>query len=148
MGKIAEAEEQKSLATIKSFQSFGHEAKRKEAEASLKDKQLKEWAQRENMFKQVLEIDPDDTLANYGLGSIAVEKGDWSAGFEYLKRVIKQDPKYSVAYVALGKALKGLGDLKEARNIWSEGIKISAAKGDLMPANQMQQLLFELPIDL
>lgn len=141
LGKIDEAEAQKSLATIKSFQSFGDEARKKEAEAEYKKKIESEWAQRESMFRQVLEIDPDDTLANYGLGSIAVEKGEWSVAREHLERVLKQDSKYSVAYLALGKALKGLGLKDEAKKIWAEGIKVAAAKGDLMPANQMQQEL-------
>lgn len=141
LGKIEEAEEQKSLATIKSFQSFGDEAKNKEAEAERLKQQQAEWAQRENMFRQVLEIDPDDTLANYGLGSIAVEKSEWQVAREHLERVLNQDPKYSVAYLALGRALKGLGLFDEAKAVWREGIKVSAAKGDLMPANQMQQEL-------
>lgn len=141
MGKIAEAEEQKSLATIKSFQRFGDEAKNKEAELDLKKKKEEEWEKRESMFVQVLEIDPTDTLAHYGLGSIAVEKGEWSKAREHLEQVLKEDPKYSIAYLALGKALKGLGLVAEAKSIWEEGIRVAAAKGDLMPANQMQQEL-------
>jgi tetratricopeptide (TPR) repeat protein len=141
MGKITEAEEQKSLATIKSFQSFGDEVKRKETENLNREKLLKEWADRQAMFIKVLEIDPEDTLANYGLGSIAVEKGEWESARTYLKKVLEHDPKYSVAYLALGKALKGLGLFDEAKSILNEGIKVSAAKGDLMPANQMQQEL-------
>lgn len=141
LGKIPEAEEQKSLATVKSFQSFGDEAKQKEAEDNRKKQLESEWNQRESMFKQVLEIDPDDTLANYGLGSIAVEKSNWEIARVHLEKVLEQDPKYSVAYLALGKALKGLGKLEEAKAVWQEGIKVSAAKGDLMPANQMQQEL-------
>lgn len=141
LGKIPEAEEQKAMATVKSFQSFGDEAKNKEVTEQLKKKQQAEWEQRESMFKQVLEIDPEDTLANYGLGSIAVEKGDWQVARSHLEKVLEQDPKYSVAYLALGKALKGLGLKEEAKAIWQEGIKVSAAKGDLMPANQMQQEL-------
>lgn len=141
LGKIPEAEEQKSLATVKSFQSFGDEAKNKQVSEELKKKQQAEWEQRESMFRQVLEIDADDTLANYGLGSIAVEKGEWQIARTHLEKVLEQDPKYSVAYLALGKALKGLGLKDEAKAIWQEGIKVSAAKGDLMPANQMQQEL-------
>jgi tetratricopeptide (TPR) repeat protein len=141
VGKITEAEEQKSLATIKSFQSFGDEADRKEQEEARKKELQSEWAQRESMFRQVLEIDPEDTLANYGLGSIAVEKGEWDTARIHLETVLKQDPKYSVAYLALGKALKGLGKINEAQEVWREGIKVAAAKGDLMPANQMQQEL-------
>lgn len=141
LGKIPEAEEQKSLATVKSFQSFGDEAKNKEVTEQIRKKQQAEWEQRESMFKQVLEIDPEDTLANYGLGSIAVEKGEWQVARTHLEKVLEQDPKYSVAYLALGKALKGLGLKDEAKKIWQEGITVSAAKGDLMPANQMQQEL-------
>ena len=141
LGRIEEAEDQKSQATIKSFQSFGDEAKAKEAEAAHKEAQKKEWETRESMFRQVLDIDPEDTLANYGLGSIAVEREEWETARTHLEKVIKEDPKYSVAYLALGKALKGLGLKDEAKNVWSEGIKVAAAKGDLMPANQMQQEL-------
>lgn len=141
LGRIEEAEEQKSLATVKSFQSFGKEAKEKEQKKIFEEKRRAEWAQRESMFIQVLEIDPEDTLANYGLGSIAVEKGEWEKAREHLERVLSADPKYSVAYLALGKALKGLGQFEEARRVWSEGIKVAAAKGDLMPANQMQEEL-------
>ena len=141
LGRIEEAEEQKSLATVKSFQSFGDEADQKEMEAKRKQAQQDEWSKRESMFRQVLEIDPEDALANYGLGSIAVEKGDWEVARCHLEAVLKSDPKYSVAYLALGRALKGLGLVDEAKKVWQEGIKVAASKGDLMPANQMQQEL-------
>lgn len=141
MGKIEEAEQEKSLATIKSFQKFGDEAKLKEQLLKEKKAQEEEWAKREDMFKQVLEIDEEDTLANYGLGSIAVEKQNWLIAIDHLEKVIKADANYSVAYLALGKAYKGAGQKEKAATIWKEGINIAAKKGDLMPANSMQ---FEL----
>ena len=141
MGKIEEAEEQKSLATIKSFQKFGDEAKLKEQILKEKIAQEDEWIKRESMFKQVLEIDDEDTLANYGLGSIAVERKDWLAAVNYLEKVVQADENYSVAYLSLGKAYKGMGEKEKAQNSWKLGIVIAAKKGDLMPANQMQ---FEL----
>lgn len=141
MGKIDEAEEQKSLATVKSFQKFGDEAKLKELVLKEKKAQEDEWVKRENMFKQVLEIDDEDTLANYGLGSIAVERQNWLPAIGHLEKVIKADANYSVAYLSLGKAYKGAGMKDKAMTIWKEGINIAAKKGDLMPANQMQ---FEL----
>jgi folate-binding Fe-S cluster repair protein YgfZ/Tfp pilus assembly protein PilF len=143
-GKIEEAEEEKSKATLKSFKHFGNEAKLKQETEEKKKKQQSEWAQREGMFRQVLEIDPDDTLANYGLGSIAVEKQEWQTAREHLEKVLAADPKYSVAYLALGKALLGLGEKEKAKEIFSSGIKVAAAKGDLMPANQMQSELDRL----
>lgn len=137
-GKIEEAENHKSMATMKSFKKFGDEAKEKEASAQKAKAELEEWIRREKMFREVLEIDPEDTLANYGLGSIAVEKGDWESARTYLKSVLKADPKYSVAYLALGRAYKGLGLSDQAKATFLDGIKIAAAKGDFMPANQMQ----------
>jgi tetratricopeptide (TPR) repeat protein len=136
-GKIEEAEDEKSKATLKSFKQFGNEAKLIEQAESFKKVQQDEWLKRESMFLQVLEIDEEDTLANYGIGSIAVEKGEWERAKTHLEKVIVADPKYSVAYLALGKAYVALGLKDQAKQIWSAGIKVAAAKGDLMPANQM-----------
>jgi folate-binding protein YgfZ len=144
LGRIEEAEEQKSLATVKSFQQFGQEAKLKEVADAQKQQKAQEWQQRESMFLQVLEIDPEDTLANYGIGSIAVEKGDWQRAQQHLCKVLEQDPNYSVAYLALGKAYQGLGQPEDARQTFRQGIIVAAKKGDLMPANQMQLELDQL----
>ena len=144
LGKIDEAEEQKSMATVKSFQQFGKEAEMKEALESEKKARLAEWEQRESMFLQVLEIDEEDTLANYGIGSIAVEKGEWERAKRHLEKVLAADPKYSVAYLALGKAYQALGLKDEARATWKEGVAVAAARGDLMPANQMHSELERL----
>jgi tetratricopeptide (TPR) repeat protein len=144
LGKIDEAEEQKSMATVKSFQQFGKEAEMKEAVESEKKARLAEWEQRESMFLQVLEIDEEDTLANYGIGSIAVEKGEWERAKKHLEKVLAADPKYSVAYLALGKAYQALGLIDEARATWKDGVAVAAAKGDLMPANQMHSELERL----
>lgn len=144
VGKIEEAEQEKSLATIKSFQKFGEEAKIKNEEQARKEQQESEWSRRESMFRQVLEIDADDTLANYGLGNIYVEKGQWLDSISYLERVLKNDEQYSVAYLALGKAYKGLNRTEDAKKIFEKGVLIAAKKGDLMPANQMQAELSNL----
>jgi tetratricopeptide (TPR) repeat protein len=144
LGKIQEAEDEKAQATLKSFKKFGEEAKLKEELEKEKIAKQSEWKKRESMFLQVLEIDPDDTLANYGIGSIAVEQAEWPRAISHLERVIAQDPKYSVAYLALGKAYRGQGEISLAKKTWEEGIKVAAAKGDLMPANQMHSELQQL----
>ena len=62
----------------------------------------------------------------------------------YLEKVLKSDVNYSVAYLALGKAYKGIGKKQEAASKWKDGIVIAAKKGDLMPANPMQYELQNL----
>ncbi len=140
-GEIEKAEDHKAKATLKSFAHFGKEAEEKARLEKAKEEKLSEWAKREEMFRQVLEIDPEDTLANFGLGNIAVERGEFQDAINYLEAVLKADPKYSVAYLTLGQAYAGNKQLDKAKETWREGIKVAASRGDLMPANQMQSLL-------
>lgn len=144
LGKIEEAEVQKSQATVKSFQKFGEEAKQKEELEKKKQADAAELARREDMYRQVLEIDAEDTLANYGLGTIYLERGEYEASVSCLEKVISQDAKYSVAFLALGKAYLALSRKDQAKDIWDRGMKVAASKGDLMPANQMQSLLSKI----
>jgi tetratricopeptide (TPR) repeat protein len=139
--RIQEAEEHKAKATIASFKSFGKEASQKKKKEEERKKLEEELLRRENMFLQVLEIDPDDNLALYGLGSIRLETGKFEEAIHYLQKVVQVDPSYAVAYLSLGKAYNAIGRKEYARDIWSRGIKIAAKKGDLMPANEMQSLL-------
>lgn len=144
LGKIEEAETQKGLATVKSFQKFGEEAKVKEEIEKKKQAEAAELLRKEEMYRQVLEIDADDTLANYGLGTIHLERAEYDQAIDCLEKVLAQDAKYSVAYLALGKAYLALRKQDSARDIFERGIKVAASKGDLMPANQMQSLLSQI----
>jgi Tfp pilus assembly protein PilF len=60
--------------------------------------------------------------------------------------VIAVDPKYSVAYLVLGKTFEALGEWIEAQNIYKAGIPIAIAKGEMMPANEMQSRLSKIKI--
>lgn len=141
LGNIEEAEKQKAEATIKTFEYYGDEAKRKEEEKKREEQRLVERNRREEMFKQVLEIDAHDALALYGLGDIEFEKGNLDLSESLVRKVLEADAKYSVAYLLLGKILIALNRKEEAKEKFSEGIKIATNQGEFMPANEMQRLL-------
>lgn len=141
LGNIEKAEEEKSIATIKTFEKFGKEAEEKKIQEELAKKQQLEQAQRENMFQQVLEIDRDDALANYGMGDIELQRQNYSQAIGYLELAITTDPKYSVAYLALVKAYKESAQFVKAKEILNKGIEVATKNGDMMPANEMQQIL-------
>ena len=61
-----------------------------------------------------------------------------------LEKVIAIDPKYSTAYLLLGKALEAEGNLKHAESIYQTGIVVASKKGDMMPANEMQSRLNQI----
>jgi len=140
LGQIELAEVEKSKATVKSFAKFGEEAKEKKAIEALKAREEAEELEREKMFNQVLEIDPDDTIALNGMGSLALKRKDFSAARSYLEKVVALDPKYSVAYLNLAKSLIELKDMECAQITLQKGIERASLKGDLMPAQEMQSL--------
>lgn len=142
--KIKEAEDHKALATVASFKSFGRQASEKRAQEQKLEQERAELERRGEMFRQVLEIDPEDTLALHGMGGILMEKKNYTEALGYLEKVIQADPKYSVAYLALGKCYLELADTARAKDIFSRGIQVAAQKGDLMPANEMQSLLLKI----
>lgn len=144
LGKIDEAEEEKGLATVKSFAEFGKVAKEKKIKEKLDKEKEQEITQRESMFKQVLEIDSEDTIANFGMADVYYFRKEYKNAKEHLLKVISVDEKYSMAYSLLGKTLEVLGEKDEAREIYIKGIEVASSKGELMPANEMQARLVKL----
>jgi folate-binding Fe-S cluster repair protein YgfZ/Flp pilus assembly protein TadD len=141
LGKIEEAEEEKAQATVKSFASFGKVANDKKEQENLAKQKEFEVARRLDMFKQVLEMDPEDELANFGMADVMYSKGNAVESIPLLEKVLEVNQGYSVAYLLLGKCHIQLKDKSKAREVFEKGIEIASSKGDLMPANEMQSLL-------
>ncbi len=99
---------------------------------------------RAEMFRQVLDLDPEDPLGNFGLGELLLEEARFSEAAEHLGRALQADPRYSAALLALGRALEGAEDLDAARETYRRGVEVAAAKGDLATANRMQERLVKL----
>lgn len=144
LGKIEEAEEEKGHATFKSFAMFGKEAEAKRDAQKIKEEKEEQMKQRESMFKQVLEIDPVDTIANFGMGDIYFYRNEYDLAKEHLETVLSEDSKYSTAYLLLGKVLEMKNDPSQAKAVYEKGIEVASAKGELMPANEMQARLVKL----
>ncbi len=140
LGDIEAAERHLALATRV---SFGGEPEIDSATRDRKEGEQREADQkrREEMFRQVLEIDPDDALAHFGMGELAVERGRFARAVDHLEKAIANDPQHSAAILALGSALEGLGDTERAHETYERGIEVAAKKGDLATANKMQDRL-------
>ncbi|NOT79186.1 MAG: tetratricopeptide repeat protein [Bacteriovoracaceae bacterium] len=144
LGKIEEAEAEKAKATVKSFSVFGEESKNKKRIEEEKKKKNEDINRREMMFNQVLEIDPEDTIALFGLGDVYYFREKYFESVNVLEKVVVLDEKYSAAYLLLGKALEALGNLERAEQVYKKGIDIASKRGDMMPANEMQTKLNQL----
>lgn len=146
LGKIAEAEEEKSIATVLGFEKMGDEAllKKKIKEDNLKKEN--EINLREQMFKKVLEIDLEDNIANFGMADIKFQRGNFNESINYLQTVLKVDPKYSQGYLLMGKNYEAINEVSMAKEIYSKGILVASNQGEMMPANEMQSRLNKLLI--
>ncbi len=143
-GRIEEAEAEKGEATAIQFEKIIEEKQKEKAQAAKSKEQEAERERQVGMFKQVLEIDPVDQVANFGLGTIYFEKGLYDEALKPLETVVENYKDYSAAYLALGKTLEKLEQKDRATKVYQDGIAAASKKGDLMPLRDMQNRLNKL----
>ena len=140
-GKIQEAEDAKGKALYLSWKKqAGEQAVKKRAEV---DEAARKEAleKRIGLFEQVLELDPEDVVANFGLGKIHLDLGDFEAAVPRFREAIRRQGDYSMAYNHLGTSLLALDRREEAVKVFREGIAVAAKRGDLMPMRDMERKL-------
>ncbi len=143
-GRIEEAEMEKGEATAIEFERLVEQNMAKKKKQQQDAEAQKERERKVEMFKKVLEIDPVDPVANFGLGSIYLETGRSEEALAPLETVIRENKDYSAAYLLLGKNLEKLDRLDDAIEIYRQGIAAASKKGDLMPLKDMQNRLNRL----
>jgi len=65
-------------------------------------------------FDEELKIDPDDASAEFMLGEIARQAGQWDDAIPHFSRASKLDEGFQEAYLALGMSLNSAGKFSEA----------------------------------
>ena len=142
-GWIEKAEEEKNQATLlgyKTEKSIGESQAIKE----LTKQQEDQITQKTEMFQKVLSVDPQDEIANFGLGKIYYEQKKYQQSKDCLKIVIKSNKDYSAAYNIMGKTLIALNEKKEALSIFVQGIKVADKQGNLATKNSMEEQLLKI----
>ena len=143
-GRIEDAELEKGEATAIEFERLVAQNMAKKKKEKMATEEKKERERMVGMFEQVLEIDPVDQVANFGLGSIYLETGQYEKALPPLRIVIQENKDYSAAYLLLGKNLEKLSKNEEAIEVYRQGIAAASKKGDLMPLKDMQSRLHQL----
>lgn len=141
LGRIEDAEREARNAAVKESE---RQKRQREQDARAQRARVETEAdlrRREQMFAQVLEIDPNDELANFGMGEVCISRGRFEDAAQHLETAIRLNEDYSAAYLALGKAWEGMRRPERARQVYEAGIVVAARRGDLATANQMQDRL-------
>ncbi len=95
-------------------------------------------ARKEGMFRQVLDFDPEDPVAWFGLGKSLSTLERWEEAAEALERATEVDGKNAAAFLARGKALERLGRDADALDVYRAGMEVASRRGDLMPLKEME----------
>jgi folate-binding protein YgfZ len=141
------AEEEQGKAAMVEFKvqaakkkgSAAETGKRLEQEEAARQKA--EAERKMGIFKQVLEMDPEDEIANFGMGKLLLESGQPVRAIEHLQRVVDNNPDYSMAWQLLGQSLIKASKLSEAKEVLNSGLAAAERQGDMMPAKAIKQML-------
>lgn len=144
-GLKQEAEDEQAKATMIKFrEAAGQSASAEELEAERLKELESERERKSDIFKQVLELDPEDEVANFGMGSIALDGGEATAAVAHLEIVVRNNDRYSAAYELLGQALASVERASDAVSVLEKGINVAKENGDLMPLQSMERQLAAL----
>lgn len=88
---------------------------------------LNNWDNVIEMYKKILEIDPQNTFVNYQLGNIYYERKDYAAAFAYFEKVVNLYPFDYDSVLMFAWTNLQLGKLREAKVLFGKTLLISPA---------------------
>jgi tetratricopeptide (TPR) repeat protein len=94
-----------------------------------------------DILKGMVEQNPTDSFARYGLAMEYRNLGDLQAAIKEFRELIAAHPDYSAAYYHGGQTLERLGQAEEARELYLAGIDATTAKGDFHTRDEIRAVL-------
>ena len=96
-------------------------------------------------LKSMVEQNPADTFARYGLAMEYKNAGDWEGAMREFQALIAANPDYHAAYFHGGQTLERMGREDDAREMYTEGVDAAARAGDGHARAEMPGALSDLP---
>ena len=81
----------------------------------------------QELYNQVLKIDPNHSQAHNNLGVIFEKLKDYNKAKSYYKKAIEIDPNRANTHNNLGAILQELGELQKAKSCFEKTIEIDAS---------------------
>ncbi|MGA3211207.1 MAG: tetratricopeptide repeat protein [Terriglobales bacterium] len=96
------------------------------------------------VLKQVLEQNPDDAFARYGLAMEFSRAGDVEAALQEFNTLIAKQPTYIAAYHMAGQMLAGADRTNDACDYLKNGIAMAQTVGNSHARAEMEALLDDI----
>ncbi len=95
-------------------------------------------------LREILALDPKNSLARYGLAMELVKGGEIEAALGEFGTLLANDPEYAAGYFMAAQTLAGAGRSAEAIEQLKAGIGCAARSGNSHAQSEMQAMLDEL----
>lgn len=95
-------------------------------------------------FQQLLEANPDDAFARYGLAMEYRRLGNLQMALEEFDRLRERQPGYTSGYQMAAQLLLDRGDMAAARERLQQGIACAQAEKNARAMREMQGMLEEV----
>ena len=93
------------------------------------------------ILKSMVEQNPTDSFARYGLAMEYRNSGDLQAAMAEFRSLMSINPDYSPAYFHGGQTLERMGLLDEARAVYTKGVEVTIRTGNEHARSEMQGAL-------
>jgi folate-binding protein YgfZ len=145
IGDKPRAEEHSRRALRKSLAGASVGAGSRQEAAAVEDaKRRAEGTRKRELFSKVLEIDPEDPIALFGLGNALYVLEEWGKAEESYARAMDVQRNNSAIFLARGKALEKLGHREEALAVYKEGLEVASRRGDMTPLREIESRILTL----
>jgi predicted Zn-dependent protease len=101
-------------------------------------------ASRSDMFRKLLQKDPNNPMILYSLGNELFKEDHYAEARDLLQRAIENKSDYSVAYRMLGRAHFELHENTEARSAFLKGKEVARKNGDLQTVKEIDVFMRRL----
>jgi len=98
-------------------------------------------SQRLDVLKSMVEQNPNNAFARYGLAMEHANSGDPEQAIAEYRALLAMHADYAAAYFHGGQTLEKLGRIEEAREMYREGIEATLRNGDAHTRSELQAAL-------
>jgi predicted Zn-dependent protease len=95
-------------------------------------------------LKEILELDPKNSFARYGLAMELTRLGETEAALSEFDLLLANDPVYTAGYFMSAQTLATAGLVPQAVQRLKDGISCAECSGNSHAASEMQAMLDEL----
>jgi predicted Zn-dependent protease len=95
-------------------------------------------------LKEILEMDPKNSFARYGVAMELAARGETEAALQEFTTLLGNDPDYTAAYFMSAQTLATAGRTADAMERLKGGISCAARSGNRHAMSEMQAMLDEL----